>query len=105
MQKYPKSTVNSTALQQVWVNLISNAIDALPEQDGQLEIYTHLEARENKPYVCVTIRDHGMGIPDDMQAHIFKLNFTTKERRSLRSGDWAFSLSANYSATQGMDSS
>ncbi|CAH1002404.1 Adaptive-response sensory-kinase SasA [Neolewinella maritima] len=61
-------------LNQVWTNLISNAIDALPEQGGDLTIRTFQE----RDCVCVEIEDNGPGIPEDIQTRVFEPFFTTK---------------------------
>ncbi|MDW6003767.1 ATP-binding protein [Vibrio mangrovi] len=75
-----------TALQQVWVNLLSNAIDALPEQNGQIEIQTRITEHEQRPYLCVTVADNGIGIPDELKEKIFELNFTTKKEGNFGLG-------------------
>ncbi len=63
-------------LQQVLVNLISNAIDAVEEcPDKRLE----LRATQSGASVRVTLRDHGPGVPDALQARIFDPFFSTKE--------------------------
>ena len=60
-------------LNQVWTNLIDNAIDAM-DQQGSLKIM----AEENKDYVVVHIIDNGPGIPADIKTKIFDPFFTTK---------------------------
>lgn len=63
-------------LNQVWTNIIDNAIDAMEgKRDGKLEIVTEHDPRN----VHITIRDNGPGIPEDMQSRIFDPFFTTKE--------------------------
>jgi signal transduction histidine kinase len=61
-------------LNQVWTNIIDNAIFALP-QNGTLTILTSCDERE----VNVTIQDNGPGIPADIQSRIFEPFFTTKK--------------------------
>lgn len=60
-------------LNQVWTNIIDNAIDAM-DNEGILEIKAYKE-REN---LCVTITDNGKGIPEEVQSRIFDPFFTTK---------------------------
>jgi signal transduction histidine kinase len=60
-------------LNQVWTNLIVNAIEAMPE-GGQLRIRTCQDSRE----VVVEIHDNGTGIPPEVLPHIFEPFFTTK---------------------------
>ena len=61
-------------LQQVFLNLISNAIDAI-SKDGLIEI----ESRNTDSHIVVTISDDGPGIPKDQQSKVFEPFFTTKE--------------------------
>ena len=60
-------------LNQVWTNLIDNAIDAM---DGKGEIT--LRTRQEGQWVVVEIEDTGPGIPEDIQSSIFEPFFTTK---------------------------
>lgn len=60
-------------LNQVWTNIIVNAIDAM-EQGGTLTLRTY----EEGGFVCVEIGDNGPGIPKDKQDRIFEPFFTTK---------------------------
>lgn len=61
-------------LQQVFLNLITNAIDAI-EKDGLIEI----SSRVSDQMVVVNIKDDGPGIPEDKQKRIFDPFFTTKK--------------------------
>jgi predicted ATPase/signal transduction histidine kinase/tRNA A-37 threonylcarbamoyl transferase component Bud32 len=60
-------------LNQVWTNLIHNAIQAMDNQ-GTLEI----TVLEQNPHIVVNMTDHGKGIPDDIKPRIFEPFFTTK---------------------------
>ena len=60
-------------LNQVWTNLLDNAIDASPE-GGEIAIRTRREGER----VAVSIADHGSGISEEDQKHIFEPFFTTK---------------------------
>jgi signal transduction histidine kinase len=61
-------------LNQVWTNLIDNAIDATPREGGKLR----LEAYREDHVVAVRIIDNGHGIPAETQSRIFEPFFTTK---------------------------
>ncbi|MTB52233.1 ATP-binding protein [Lewinella sp. W8] len=61
-------------LNQVWTNLIANAIDALPDKGGKIILRTY-QQRDN---LCVEIEDNGSGIPEDIQRKVFDPFFTTK---------------------------
>lgn len=60
-------------LNQVWTNIIDNAIDAMHGK-GKLRVRTYRE----DGWVVVEIMDDGPGIPPDVQPHIFEPFFTTK---------------------------
>jgi signal transduction histidine kinase len=60
-------------LNQVWTNLIHNAIQAMNNQ-GELEIAVFPQS----DYVVTQITDSGPGIPDPIKARIFEPFFTTK---------------------------
>ncbi|MEM8508851.1 MAG: ATP-binding protein [Bacteroidota bacterium] len=62
-------------LNQIWTNLIDNAIDALPRDGGQL----HVETKASEHFVNVYIQDNGHGISEEHQTRIFEPFFTTKE--------------------------
>jgi C4-dicarboxylate-specific signal transduction histidine kinase len=62
-------------LNQVWTNLIDNAIDALENQpDPELKIITH----RDKEFIKVSICDNGPGIPKEIRTKVFDPFFTTK---------------------------
>jgi signal transduction histidine kinase len=61
-------------LNQVWTNLIDNAIDAM-DGEGTLRISSCV----TDDGVAVEIGDTGPGMPDEVRAHIFEPFFTTKD--------------------------
>ena len=65
-------------INQVWTNILDNAIDALP-QHGAITITTKVN-RPNTPSaeIAITIADNGTGIPPEAQPQIFEPFFTTK---------------------------
>jgi signal transduction histidine kinase len=63
-----------TELNQVWTNLIDNAVDAM-DGSGTLSVTTRLDGN----CVLVEIADSGPGIPPDIQENIFEPFFTTKD--------------------------
>jgi len=72
----PKVKAMVGELNQVWTNLIDNALDAMEvNKKGQLTIHT----RRDREFVEVTITDDGPGIPDEIKSQIFDPFFTTKE--------------------------
>ncbi|WP_281544336.1 ATP-binding protein [Grimontia sp. SpTr1] len=65
------------ALQQVWTNLISNALDAVG-QNGEVEVRTRETVYRSRKAVKVTVMDNGVGIPEGIKDKVFELNYTTK---------------------------
>jgi signal transduction histidine kinase len=80
------SPLNSecTGLNQVWTNLLDNAIDAVG-QKGHIRVKTWEEevpadsaGKPPRHYLCVSIADDGAGIPLESQPRIFDPFYTTK---------------------------
>jgi len=69
----PKVKCHSAEMNQVWTNLLVNAIDAM---EGKGVII--LENGYDSEYVWVRITDSGPGIPEKFLKDVFELNFTTK---------------------------
>jgi signal transduction histidine kinase len=69
----PRVFARGSELNQVWTNLIDNAIDAMGGK-GELTIRTFKEL----DFVVVEIIDNGPGISDAVQPHLFEPFFTTK---------------------------
>ncbi|WP_152760013.1 sensor histidine kinase [Salmonirosea aquatica] len=70
----PKVCMSPGEMNQVWTNLIDNAIDALPEA-GEIRI----ESEQDREFVITKVIDNGSGIPQDVIDQIFDPFFTTKE--------------------------
>ena len=73
-RELPKLMVRGSELNQVWTNLLDNAIDALGAQ-GTITIATHADGE----CAVVEIADDGPGIPEDVASRIFDPFFTTKD--------------------------
>ncbi len=72
----PKVRVFVGELNQVWTNIIDNALDAMEvNKTGRMEIKT----RRDRDDVEISIIDNGPGIPEDIKNRIFEPFFTTKE--------------------------
>ena len=74
----PKIRSSPAQLNQVYTNIIVNAVDAMVEANcrpKQLIISTRFVPSES---VLVSIRDNGVGIPEEVKAKIFDPFFTTK---------------------------
>ena len=72
----PKIRAFPGELNQVWTNIIDNAIDAMEvNRKGILTI----TSKHDERFVKIYIKDDGPGIPDDIKQNIFTPFFTTKE--------------------------
>jgi len=70
----PIISCDQAQLQQVFLNLLNNAMDAIGE-DGLIEI----KSKKANSHISVVITDNGAGIPKDQQKKIFDPFFTTKQ--------------------------
>ncbi len=70
----PRIVSDKGQLQQVFLNIINNAIDAVPD-GGVIAVSTEVKGRDR---VRVTIMDNGQGIPKDTIKNIFEPFYTTK---------------------------
>lgn len=77
---------------QVFLNLVKNAVEAAPEQGGEVTLSTGYQhgvrvavpgsrTRMNLPLV-VSIQDNGAGIPEDLRPHLFDPFVSTKPKGS-----------------------
>lgn len=71
----PLIHADADQLQQVFLNLLLNARDAMPD-GGDLEVSTRYDSNANE--VIVEVADNGAGITTENRAHIFDPFFTTK---------------------------
>ena len=86
-QDLPKVECFTGQMNQVFMNIVSNAIDALDERDSRRS-YQEVEAQPSRltlttshnPDETVTVRisDNGSGVPESVRQQIFKPFFTTK---------------------------
>ena len=82
---------NSTQINQILINLCSNAVDALPISGGSIDIelnphhidlYNHKVPAQTLPpgkYVKLVVRDNGTGMDENVCEKIFEPYFTTKD--------------------------
>ncbi|MEW6671597.1 MAG: ATP-binding protein [Thermodesulfobacteriota bacterium] len=70
----PFTEVSPAEFQQVFLNLINNALDAMEKKGGKLNI----NSRREDDRVVVSVSDNGPGIPKEYLARIFDPFFTTK---------------------------
>jgi len=70
----PEIAAHPGALNQVWTNLLDNALDAI-DTGGTITVKTETGGLG----ICVSVIDDGGGIPEDVQSRIFEPFFTTKD--------------------------
>jgi two-component system NtrC family sensor kinase len=75
-KELPKVTTDKGQVQQVFLNIINNAIDAVKEE-GQIDVSSQVK---NNRFVRISVRDNGPGIPKENLKHIFEPFYTTKEK-------------------------
>lgn len=74
----PQLIAHTDQMRQVFLNLMLNACDAMPN-GGTLHITTKLlQPAGQTPAICVQIADTGIGIPTEHQPHLFEPFYTTK---------------------------
>lgn len=74
----PNILGDSGRLEQVILNLVANAVQAMREGEGTLTIST--EADVQRSTVSLQVKDSGIGMPDEILKHIFEPYFTTKKQ-------------------------
>jgi len=72
-QNLPRIEAFASELNQVWTNIIDNAVDAMNGR-GEISIKTYADAGN----VIVEITDNGPGIPGEIQSRVYEPFFTTK---------------------------
>ena len=74
LENLPTINISQTEMQQVFLNMINNALDAMEKKGGVLKISTRLE----ESHIVIEIADNGPGIPKANLQRIFDPFFTTK---------------------------
>jgi two-component system NtrC family sensor kinase len=87
----PWVSIDSNQMKQVLLNLIHNALHAMPN-GGELFVSTAPGRREDRDWVVMSVRDTGSGIDPEDQERIFEPFFTTKGDR----GGTGLGLSVTY---------
>jgi two-component system, NtrC family, sensor histidine kinase HydH len=75
----PHVEVDEELCEQVFINLVLNACEAMGEEGGDLRINIHREAAENTMKAVVEIEDSGPGVPAEMREQIFNPFVSTKK--------------------------
>ena len=87
-QSVPPVAANSGELHEVLVNLVFNAIDAVKDVEGEIDIdIDHVSSGDagtpalpdGRSYVRLSVSDNGVGMDEEVQARMFDPFFTTKD--------------------------
>lgn len=77
----PPTLGDTILLEEIFLSLIGNAIDAIPASGGTITLTTTVVAgAAGAPRVCVEIQDTGVGIPSAELPRVFEPFYTTKAR-------------------------
>jgi signal transduction histidine kinase len=74
----PEIEANPQQIQQVFLNLLNNACDAMPN-GGKVTVETSAVFNSSGAYVLATVADNGTGISEEKLGHIFEPFFSTKD--------------------------
>lgn len=74
----PTIHANANELEQVFLNLFLNAIDAMADEGGTLTAHSDLREEDGDAWVVFSVSDTGSGIDEDALPRIFEPFFTTK---------------------------
>jgi len=86
-------------LRQVFLNILTNAIDAIPNE-GKIVVQTAIKSK----HVVVTIADTGIGIPSHLIGRLFEPLFTTKENGTGLGLTVSLSIVRDHGGTIDVDS-
>ncbi len=76
--RLPPQRGQRSYLRQVLINLLKNAVEAMPE-GGELHVSTRHKVNLNgRPYVEITVQDSGPGIPEEILTQLFEAGQSTK---------------------------
>jgi signal transduction histidine kinase len=100
----PELRGDAEQLEQVFVNLINNAVEAMPS-GGEIRISTSTERRGGNTMLAVGIADTGCGMPEDVQERVFEPFFTSKPEGTGLGLCIAASVMARHGGSLVLDSS
>jgi two-component system NtrC family sensor kinase len=92
----PLISVDRNQLKQVILNLVHNALHAMPE-GGKLHIASAQRSRDRHAWVTIAVSDNGMGISPENLQRIFEPFFTTR----AKDGGTGLGLSVSYGIVAG----
>ncbi|MEJ5224917.1 MAG: ATP-binding protein [Anaerolineales bacterium] len=88
----PWTVMDRNQIKQVILNLMHNALNAIPKGAGEITITTRQRTLYDRPWLTLSVKDNGVGIPPEHIEHIFEPFFTTRSG----SGGTGLGLSVTY---------
>jgi len=85
-------------LEQVFSNLILNAVDFVPQENGRIEI----SAEDNGEFILFHVKDNGMGIPKDKQKDLFKKFYQVDTSHAREHGGTGLGLAVSKGIIEGL---
>ena len=82
----PKVNIDERQLQQVFINLLVNAADAIGEKGGTISLITSAIHSDGKEYAQIEITDTGCGIANENLSKIFEPFYSTKDQKGTGLG-------------------
>ena len=77
-ENLPEIYADANQIQQVFINLLVNAVDAIDKENREIHISTMLRKLNNMDYITIKVKDSGRGIPRETRTKIFEPFYTTK---------------------------
>lgn len=75
----PSAWADPDAIEQVLLNLLKNALQAIDE-DKEIKVKLSTRFLKEKSYICIQVIDNGPGMSEDVRKRLFEPYFTTKAR-------------------------
>lgn len=86
LESLPNVSVDDGQLQQVFINLLVNAADAIGNKGGNISLATRTVQFQGKEYVQVEVTDTGCGIAKENLSKIFEPFYSTKDQKGIGLG-------------------
>jgi PAS domain S-box-containing protein len=102
----PDVVVDVGHLEQILMNLVVNARDAMPE-GGRVTVRCRLKPvpTDGVPCVCLEVSDNGPGVPAELRTRVFEPYFTTKEDKGTGLGlTNVWTIARSYGGFVGLES-
>ena len=93
-------TVDPAQIQQILMNLLNNAADAMKEmQSAERHLSVWLRWRSREGLIELGVQDSGPGVPEDLRRRVFEPNFTTREAGHGFGLSTVFRIVSNHNGT------